>query len=58
VRVLATYDNLIFQQPTSYVSHNAQAAPERWQDGLLELIASDPKRVEAIMEGRPANRTR
>jgi prepilin-type N-terminal cleavage/methylation domain-containing protein len=49
------YDKLIFQQPNSYVSKNAQTDPEQWQDALRELIAGDPKRIEAIVEA--ANRT-
>ena len=48
--VSAEYDKLLFQQPTTYVSMNAQADPEHWQNGMRELIASDPKRVWEIME--------
>ena len=46
----AEYDRLVFQQPASYVSQNAQANPQHWQQALCELIASDPIRVSAIME--------
>jgi len=55
--VRGQYDKLIFQQPTSYVSKNPQTDPECWQDALRELIASDPKRVQAIAEaaGSKAN---
>ena len=48
------YDKLIFQQPTSYVSRNAHADPEGWQETLRELIASDPERVREIMEAAKA----
>lgn len=54
--VRAEYDKLLFQQPTSYVSRNAEADPERWQDGMRELIASDPERVREIMEAAHAKR--
>jgi hypothetical protein len=47
--VRVQYDALVFQQPASYVSKNAQSDPEGWQDRLCELIASDPKRVQAIV---------
>jgi prepilin-type N-terminal cleavage/methylation domain-containing protein len=48
--VSAEYDKLLFQHPATYVSMNAQADPEHWQNGMRELIASDPKRVREIME--------
>jgi prepilin-type N-terminal cleavage/methylation domain-containing protein len=47
--VSAEYDKLLFQQPTSYISRNARADPERWQDGLREMIASDPDKLREIM---------
>ena len=48
--VRAEYDRLVFQEPNSYVSRNAQADPEVWLERLRELIASDRKRVQAIVE--------
>jgi hypothetical protein len=48
--VTAEYDKLLFQQPNSYVSRNAEAGPEAWQDRLREVIAADPERVRAITE--------
>jgi len=47
--VRAEYDRIVFQQPTSYVTKNAQTDPEGWRDRLCELIASDPRRVQAIV---------
>ena len=47
---MAEYNRLIREQADSYVSQNARAAPELWQERLRELIASDPKRVQAILE--------
>jgi hypothetical protein len=54
VYVNSEYDKLSFQQPTSYVSRNAHADPEGWQETLRELIASDPARVREIMEAANA----
>ena len=54
--VRAEYDRLLFQQPTSYVSRNAEANPEGWQDGMCPLIASDPERVREIMKAAHAKR--
>jgi prepilin-type N-terminal cleavage/methylation domain-containing protein len=48
--VEAEYDKLVFQQPGTYVSQNAQTDPKQWQDALRELIAGDPERLEAIIE--------
>jgi prepilin-type N-terminal cleavage/methylation domain-containing protein len=48
--VRAEYDKLVFQEPNSYVSRNAQADPEDWLERLRELIASDRERVRAIVE--------
>ena len=53
--VSAEYDKLLFQQPITYVSKNAQSAPERWQDGMRELIASDPNKVQEIMKAAHLN---
>jgi hypothetical protein len=32
--VEAEYDKLVFQQPGTYVSQNAQTDPKQWQDAL------------------------
>ena len=49
--VRTEYDKLVFQQqPSTYISRNAVADPQGWQDGMCELIAGDPERVEAIVE--------
>jgi prepilin-type N-terminal cleavage/methylation domain-containing protein len=48
--VEAEYDKLVFQQPGTCVSQNAQTDPKQWQDALRELIAGDPERVVAITE--------
>lgn len=48
--VRAEYDKLLRQQPKSYISANAQADPEHWQEAMCELIAADPKRVREIVE--------
>ena len=44
------YESIALLEPETYVSRNAKADPARWQDGLRELIASDPKQVQAITE--------
>ena len=41
---------MVFHQPTSNISKNAKADAQDWRDRLCELIASDPKRVQAIMD--------
>ena len=41
---------LISVEPETYIVRHAKANSEHWQDGLRELIASDPKRVRAILE--------
>jgi prepilin-type N-terminal cleavage/methylation domain-containing protein len=48
--VRAEYDKLVFQEPNSYVSRNAQADPEVWLERLRQLTASDRKRVQVIVE--------
>jgi prepilin-type N-terminal cleavage/methylation domain-containing protein len=48
--VRAEYDKRICQQPTSYVAKNAQSDPDGWQDRLCELIATEEKRVRAILD--------
>jgi prepilin-type N-terminal cleavage/methylation domain-containing protein len=50
--VRAEYDKIVFQQPNSYVSQNAQSDPEAWQGRLRELIAADGKRVAAIVDAQ------
>jgi prepilin-type N-terminal cleavage/methylation domain-containing protein len=44
------FDKIVFQHPTDYVSKNAQADPQGWQDRLCELIASDPRRLQEIVD--------
>lgn len=50
--VRAEYDKLVFQQPSTYISRNAVADPQAWQDGMCELMAGDPERARGIFEKR------
>jgi prepilin-type N-terminal cleavage/methylation domain-containing protein len=56
--VRAKYDKLISLQPPTYVSGNAQSDPDAWQAKLCELIACDPKRVQALMDYARRDATR
>ncbi len=44
------FNKLVFQSHESDVVLRAQADPDDWMKQLCELIASDPKRVKAIVE--------
>ena len=36
-------------EPPTYISRNAKADPEEWRRSFCELLASDTKRVQAIL---------
>ena len=42
------YNSLVFADDSTYLTENAKADPQGWRERLCELIAADPKRVEAI----------
>jgi prepilin-type N-terminal cleavage/methylation domain-containing protein len=48
--VRAQHAALICLKPETYAVRKATVDPERWRERLCELIASDPKRVRAILE--------
>lgn len=47
---LRQWEQIVSLEPPSYVSRRAKADPEGWRQSLCELVAADPKRVQAILE--------
>ena len=44
------FDRFVFQTHESEAVFKAQADPDAWRHQLCELIASDPKRIQAVIE--------
>jgi len=44
------FDRFVFQTQESEATLRAQSDPDAWRHQLCELIASDPKRILAVME--------
>ena len=46
------YARLLHEEPATDISRHAQKNPYAWYEGMRELIAGDPKRVQAILSER------